>query len=180
MITKQKKQIHALFALALTMYPMRIDENIHLQLQEKYGDKMLHVQKGDPEVYEKLFSYACPKILSPVVLNYDNVHPNCPKETFLQQLKAFSDKVQLQAHTPPSTASQALQHHAHGQAGWHPGHQRAEVLCVSALDVQFQSALEVDFCIDKNMIHIADTKMTKCFGISLSGISTNLEYLIKA
>lgn len=53
---------------------MRIDESIHLQLREKYGDKMLRMQKGDPQVYEELFSYSCPKFLSPVVPNYDNVY----------------------------------------------------------------------------------------------------------
>ncbi|OWK03820.1 EIF3L [Cervus elaphus hippelaphus] len=97
MINKQNEQMHALLAIALTMYPMRIDESIHLQLREKYGDKMLRMQKGDPQVYEELFSYSCPKFLSPVVPNYDNVHPNYHKEPFLQQLKVFSDEVQQQA-----------------------------------------------------------------------------------
>lgn len=96
-INKQNEQMHALLAIALTMYPMRIDESIHLQLREKYGDKMLRMQKGDPQVYEELFSYSCPKFLSPVVPNYDNVHPNYHKEPFLQQLKVFSDEVQQQA-----------------------------------------------------------------------------------
>lgn len=38
--------MHGLLAIALTMYPMRIDESIHTQLREKYGDKMLRMQKG--------------------------------------------------------------------------------------------------------------------------------------
>lgn len=45
-INKQNEQMHALLAIALTMYPMRIDESIHTQLREKYGDKMLRMQKG--------------------------------------------------------------------------------------------------------------------------------------
>ena len=35
---------------------------------------------------------------------------------------------------------------------------------VSALDGEFQSESEVDFYIDKNMIHIADTKVDRRFG----------------
>uniref|UniRef100_A0A8I3WWA9 PCI domain-containing protein n=1 Tax=Callithrix jacchus TaxID=9483 RepID=A0A8I3WWA9_CALJA len=97
MIIKQNEQMHALLAIALTMYPMHIDESIHLQLREKYGDSMLLMQKGDPQVYEEPFSYSCPKFLSPVVPNYDNVHPNYHKEPFLQQLNVFADKVQQQA-----------------------------------------------------------------------------------
>lgn len=159
--------MHALLAIALTMYPMRIDESIHLQLREKYGDKMLRMQKGDPQVYEELFSYSCPKFLSPVVPNYDNVHPNYHKEPFLQQLKVFSDEVQQQAqlstirsflklYTTMPVAKLAgfldlteqefriqllVFKHKMKNLVWTSG--------ISALDGEFQSASEVDFYIDK-------------------------------
>lgn len=48
-------------------------------------------------MFEELFSFACPKFLSPVVPNYDNVHPNYHKEPFQQQLKVFAEEVQQQA-----------------------------------------------------------------------------------
>lgn len=51
----------------------------------------------DLQVFEELFSFACPKFLSPVVPNYDNVHPNYHKEPFQQQLKVFAEEVQQQA-----------------------------------------------------------------------------------
>ncbi|PNI48992.1 EIF3L isoform 5, partial [Pan troglodytes] len=35
---------------------------------------------------------------------------------------------------------------------------------ISALDGEFQSASEVDFYIDKDMIHIADTKVARRYG----------------
>ncbi|GAB1299575.1 Eukaryotic translation initiation factor 3 subunit L [Apodemus speciosus] len=182
LINKQNEQMHALLAIALTMYPMRIDESIHLQLREKYGDKMLRMQKGDPQVYEELFSYACPKFLSPVVPNYDNVHPNYHKEPFLQQLKVFSDEVQQQAqlstirsflklYTTMPVAKLAgfldlteqefriqllVFKHKMKNLVWTSG--------ISALDGEFQSASEVDFYIDKDMIHIADTKVARRYG----------------
>ncbi|KAH0616902.1 hypothetical protein JD844_028359 [Phrynosoma platyrhinos] len=167
MINKQNEQMHALLAIALTMYPMRIDESIHLQLREKYGDKMLRMQKGDPQVYEELFSYACPKFLSPVVPNYDNMHPNYHKEPFLQQLKVFAGEVQQQAqlstirsflklYTTMPVAKLAgfldlteqefriqllVFKHKMKNLVWTSG--------ISALDGEFQSASEVDFYIDK-------------------------------
>ncbi|NXX73387.1 EIF3L factor, partial [Spizella passerina] len=181
-INKQNEQMHALLAIALTMYPMRIDESIHLQLREKYGDKMLRMQKGDAQVYEELFSYACPKFLSPVVPNYDNVHPNYHKEPFLQQLKVFADEVQQQAqlstirsflklYTTMPVAKLAgfldlteqefriqllVFKHKMKNLVWTSG--------ISALDGEFQSASEVDFYIDKDMIHIADTKVARRYG----------------
>ncbi|XP_044533892.1 eukaryotic translation initiation factor 3 subunit L isoform X2 [Gracilinanus agilis] len=182
MINKQNEQMHALLAIALTMYPMRIDESIHLQLREKYGDKMLRMQKGDPQVYEELFSYSCPKFLSPVVPNYDNMHPNYHKEPFLQQLKVFADEVQQQAqlstirsflklYTTMPVAKLAgfldlteqefriqllVFKHKMKNLVWTSG--------ISALDGEFQSASEVDFYIDKDMIHIADTKVARRYG----------------
>uniref|UniRef100_A0A2K6MJ27 Eukaryotic translation initiation factor 3 subunit L n=1 Tax=Rhinopithecus bieti TaxID=61621 RepID=A0A2K6MJ27_RHIBE len=155
-INKQNEQMHALLAIALTMYPMRIDESIHLQLREKYGDKMLRMQKGDPQVCEELF-----------MPNYDNVHPNYHKEPFLQQLKVFSDEVQQQAqlstirsflklYTTMPVAKLAgfldlteqefriqllVFKHKMKNLVWTSG--------ISALDGEFQSASEVDFYIDK-------------------------------
>lgn len=51
----------------------------------------------DLQVFEELFSFACPKFLSPVVPNYDNLNPNYHKEPFQQQLKVFAEEVQQQA-----------------------------------------------------------------------------------
>uniref|UniRef100_A0A286Y4W8 PCI domain-containing protein n=1 Tax=Cavia porcellus TaxID=10141 RepID=A0A286Y4W8_CAVPO len=170
MINKQNEQMHALLAIALTMYPMWIEESIHLQLREKYGDKMLRMQEGDPQVYEELFSYSCPKFLSPVVPNYDN------------QLKVFSDEVQQQAqlsticsflklYTTMPVAKLAgfldlteqefriqllVFKHEMKNLVWTSG--------ISTLDGEFQSASEVDFYIDKDMIHIADTKVARRYG----------------
>uniref|UniRef100_A0A2K5C8J1 Eukaryotic translation initiation factor 3 subunit L n=1 Tax=Aotus nancymaae TaxID=37293 RepID=A0A2K5C8J1_AOTNA len=181
-INKQNEQMYALLAIALTMYPMHIDESIHLQLREKYGDKMPCMQKGDPQVYEELFSYSCLKFLSPVVPNYDNVHPKYHKEPFLQQLKMFADEVQQQAqlstihsflklYTTMPVAKLAgfldlteqefriqllVFRHKMKNLVWTTG--------ISALDGEFQSASEVDFYIDKDMIHIADTKVARRYG----------------
>uniref|UniRef100_A0A8D3BM00 Eukaryotic translation initiation factor 3 subunit L n=1 Tax=Scophthalmus maximus TaxID=52904 RepID=A0A8D3BM00_SCOMX len=182
MINKQNEQMHGLLAIALTMYPMRIDESIHTQLREKYGDKMLRMQKGDLQVFEEQFSFACPKFLSPVVPNYDNVHPNYHKEPFQQQLKVFAEEVQQQAqlstirsflklYTTMPVAKLAgfldmteqefriqllVFKHKMKNLVWTSG--------ISALDGEFQSASEVDFYIDKDMIHIADTKVARRYG----------------
>uniref|UniRef100_A0A673JAH9 Eukaryotic translation initiation factor 3 subunit L n=1 Tax=Sinocyclocheilus rhinocerous TaxID=307959 RepID=A0A673JAH9_9TELE len=182
MINKQNEQMHGLLAIALTMYPMRIDESIHTQLREKYGDKMLRMQKGDLQVFEELFSFACPKFLSPVVPNYDNVHPDYHKEPFQQQLKVFAEEVQQQAqlstirsflklYTTMPVAKLAgfldmseqefriqllVFKHKMKNLVWTSG--------ISALDGEFQSASEVDFYIDKDMIHIADTKVARRYG----------------
>ncbi|KAM3863008.1 eukaryotic translation initiation factor 3 subunit L [Diretmus argenteus] len=182
MINKQNEQMHGLLAIALTMYPMRIDESIHTQLREKYGDKMLRMQKGDLQVFEEQFSFACPKFLSPVVPNYDNVSSNYHKEPYNQQAKVFAEEVEQQAqlstirsylklYTTMPVAKLAgfldmteqefriqllVFKHKMKNLVWTSG--------ISALDGEFQSASEVDFYIDGDMIHIADTKVARRYG----------------
>ena len=38
--------MYTLLAISLVLHPMRIDESIHSQLREKFGDRMLRMQKG--------------------------------------------------------------------------------------------------------------------------------------
>ncbi|PIO24115.1 hypothetical protein AB205_0141990, partial [Aquarana catesbeiana] len=121
----------------------------------------------DAQIYEELFNFACPKFLSPVVPNYDNVHPNYHKEPYLQQLKVFLDEVQQQAqlstirsflklYTTMPVAKLAgfldlpeqefriqllVFKHKMKNLVWTSG--------ISALEGEFQSASEVDFYIDK-------------------------------
>ena len=45
-VNKQNEQMYTLLAMCLVLHPMRIDESIHSQLREKFGDRMLRMQKG--------------------------------------------------------------------------------------------------------------------------------------
>lgn len=62
--------MYALLAICLSLCPQTklIEEKVSAQLKEKYGDKMLRMQRYDDEayaVYDELFSYACPKFITP-------------------------------------------------------------------------------------------------------------------
>merc|ERR1711964_537886 len=70
MINKQNEQMHGLLAIALTMYPMRIDESLHTTLREKnYAEKMNKMSRGELPEFEACFTFSCPKFLSPVPPN---------------------------------------------------------------------------------------------------------------
>ncbi len=77
--------MYTLLAICLVLHPMRIDESVHSQLREKFGDKMLRLQKGEMQEFENCYSFACPKFLSPVPPNYDTAPINLHKvrTTFL-------------------------------------------------------------------------------------------------
>lgn len=62
--------MYALLAICLSLCPQTklIEENVSSQLKEKYNDKMTKMQRYDDEayaVYDELFSYACPKFITP-------------------------------------------------------------------------------------------------------------------
>ncbi|CAM9650959.1 eukaryotic translation initiation factor 3 subunit L [Lethenteron reissneri] len=182
MVNKQNEQVFNLLAITLSLYPMRIDESIHTQLREKLGDKMLRMQKGEQQLFEEVFSFACPKFLSPVVPNYDLVTGTYHKEPYMQQLKVFMDEVQQQSMisnirsylklytTMPvqklagflDMSEEAFRiqllvfKHKMKNLVWTSG--------ISALEGEFQSSSEVDFYIDQDMIHIADTKVARRYG----------------
>ena len=69
-ILKKNEQMYALLAIALSLCPQvkLIEETVNSQLREKYGEKMNRMQRYDDEafaIYDELFSYACPKFITP-------------------------------------------------------------------------------------------------------------------
>lgn len=68
--------MYALLAICLSLCPQAklVDETVNLQLREKYGEKMSRMQRYDDEafaLYDELFSYACPKFITPSPPNYE-------------------------------------------------------------------------------------------------------------
>jgi len=181
-INKQNEQMHTLLAICLVLHPMCIDESVESQLREQYIDKMLKMQKGDQNEFETCFSFACPKFLSPVPPNYDTAAPNIHLEPFLQQLAVFQGEVAQQQLLP--TIRSYLKLYTTLPISKLAGFMdmdveilRTHLMCfkhkmknvvwtkgVSGLDGDFQSSSEVDFYIDKDMIHIADTKVARRYG----------------
>lgn len=181
-INKQNEQMYTLLAICLVLHPMRIDESVHSQLKEKLGDRMIRMQKYDPQEFENSFSFGCPKFLSPVPPNYDTMTPTMHKEPYLQQLKAFLEEVAQQQMlgtirsylklytTLPISKLASFMDLSEDELRTHLlcfKHKMKNIVWTkgtSGLDGEFQSASEVDFYIDKDMIHIADTKVARRYG----------------
>jgi len=183
-INKQTEQMYTLLAVCMTLHPQRIDEAVQSSLREKtMAEKMARMARGDRDEFTACFTFACPKFLSPVPPPFDAANAtNYHKEPFQQQLKVFQDEVQQQQEigvmrsylklytTIPMEKMAAFQ-------GMSEDDFRNALLCfkhkmrnivwtkgTSGLQGDFQSDSEVDFYIDKNMIHIADTKVAQRYG----------------
>ncbi|XP_015749669.1 PREDICTED: eukaryotic translation initiation factor 3 subunit L-like, partial [Acropora digitifera] len=181
-ITKKTEQMYILLAICLTLCPQRIDENVLSQLRERCSDRIQRLQRGDLQTFEEGFSYACPKFISPVPPNFDAPPANFSREPFNLQLKVFLNEVSQQSLIPvirsylklyttmPIAKLAAFLDMDENQF-------RTELLCfkhkqrnlvwtkgTDALEGELQSSSEVDFYIDQDMIHIADTKVERRYG----------------
>ncbi|XP_050393965.1 eukaryotic translation initiation factor 3 subunit L isoform X2 [Patella vulgata] len=181
-ISKVNDKMYTLLSICLTLHPMRIDESVHSQLREKCADKMLRMQKGDINEFEQSFSFACPKFLSPVPPNYESLGANYHKEPFNLQLRVFLDEVGQQILVPTIRSYLKLYTTlpVYKLAAFMDVNEdvlKTQLMCfkhkmknvvwtkgTSGLDGEFQSASEVDFYIDRDMIHVADTKVARRYG----------------
>lgn len=176
-IMKKNEQMYALLAVCLTLCPQGklVDENVNNQLREKNGDKMIRMQRGDESVYDELFSYACPKFISPSPPDYDEPRENYNQEAYRLQLKLFLSEVRQQQllanirsflklystisiaklasfmELDEVTLRSALLTYKH------------KTHAVDAYGV-ISSAADVDFYVDGDIIHIAESKPVRRHG----------------
>ncbi|GAB6032665.1 Eukaryotic translation initiation factor 3 subunit L [Chamberlinius hualienensis] len=181
-INKQTEQMYTLLAICLVLHPQRIDESVYLHLCEKYSDKIARLQRGDTPEFESSFCFACPKFLSPVPPDYEKVINDCHMEPMMLQVQVFMDEVRQQITIPIIRSYLKLYttmpiSKLASFLGMSEENFRTCLLCfkhkmknivwtkgTSGLEGEFQSGSEVDFYIDKDMIHIADTTVARRYG----------------
>lgn len=86
--------MYALLAICVALSPTRLDDTIHANLREKYGDQFSRMQRGGPEslpVFEELFNSACPKFISPIPPDFD--HPETNVDPMVHHLNVFMQDV---------------------------------------------------------------------------------------
>jgi translation initiation factor 3 subunit L len=184
LINKQTEQMYILLSICMTLHPQLIDESLMQILRDKpHSERMAKMQRGDLQEFENSFSFACPKFLSPIPPSYDLPQSNFDKEPLQLQLKVFRDEVQQQLYIgtirsylklyttmPISKLASFLEMDEDSLKDYLLcfKHKMRNLVttknCVSALDGEFQSGSEVDFYIDGDMIHVADTKVSRRYG----------------
>ncbi|KAM3966251.1 eukaryotic translation initiation factor 3 subunit L [Aphomia sociella] len=191
-INKQTEQMYHLLAICLVLHPQCVDESIQQVLREKnYHEKMFKMQYGDLGEFESCFTFACPKFLSPCP---PPIEPgsNYGRDAVKHQTQVFMDEVHQQKMLPtirsylklyttlPLAKLAAFMSAARGSerdAAREHAALAIHLLCFkhkmknvvwtkgpSGLDGKFQSGSELDFYIDNDMIHIADTKVAHRYG----------------
>jgi len=181
-ILKKNEQMYALLAIASSLAPQhQTDDHLVHTLREKFADRMSRMQSNnvDLSAYEELFSFACPKFVSPSPPNYDDPPATYnPQEAYRLQLRLFLNEVQQQKQLPtiraflklyttigiPKLAAlletdeatfrehlQCLKHKTH-LLSWSSG---------EPLSGQRASSSDIDFYVDADMAHVADFSTTR-------------------
>ncbi|XP_015590764.1 eukaryotic translation initiation factor 3 subunit L [Cephus cinctus] len=193
-INKQTEQMYHLLAICLVLHPQCIDEGLQQALRERnYHEKMYKMQYGDMAEFESCFLYACPKFLSLTPPGPDTPGEDYVKEAIRHQTRVFKDEVLQQKMLPtirsylklyttlPLSKLATFMCSSRPDESWELENEVHELtihlLCfkhkmknivwtkgASGLEGKFQSGSELDFYIDHDMIHIADTKVAHRYG----------------
>ena len=182
-INKQTDKMYHLLSICLVLHPQRIDEAIQSTLREKaLAEKIARMTRGDIPEFTGCFTFACPKFLSPIPPSFESAPANYHKDAFQQQLKVFLDEVQqqmqisimrsyLKLYTTMPVEKMAAFTEMNSQdfcnsllCFKHKMMNEVWTKGTSGLTGEFQSDSEVDFYIDREMIHIADTKVAQRYG----------------
>jgi len=179
-ILKKNEQMYALLAIAASLSPQPLDENLVATLRDKYGDRMARMQSNvDLSAFEELFAFACPKFISPAPPPYDNLPADYNAQAaFRLQQKLFMVEVQQQKVLPtirsylklyttigiPKLAALAEADEAtfreHLQCLKHKSMQLTSS-GGAPLAGAFTSVADVDFYVDDSVAHSAGTSLVR-------------------
>jgi translation initiation factor 3 subunit L len=183
-INKTADRMYALFAICNTLSPSRLDDNIANMSKDRYGEQFAKMARGEEGIpaFEELFLYACPKFISanpppysdPIALATLLDEP--PTEPAQRHLALFLSDVRTQA--PVRTLRSFLKLYTSLDAAKLANFldadeedmvQQMMVLKQASrsisrvgneqglLDGQTISTSDLNFVIDENMVHIAES-----------------------
>ncbi|WZN66006.1 subunit L of translation initiation factor 3 [Chloropicon roscoffensis] len=102
-ILQKMEQMYALLALAVALCPAgtkSLEENVHTSLREKHAEKIQRMTRSELSVFDELFTYACPKFITPSLPDYSNSGANTSSEAYKLQLKMFLTEISQQDQLP--------------------------------------------------------------------------------
>ncbi|THG97272.1 hypothetical protein EW026_g4686 [Hermanssonia centrifuga] len=183
-INKTADRMYALFAVCNALSPSRVDDNISNTMKEKYGEQFTKMSRGEEGIpaFEELFLYACPKFISANPPPYEDAEllqahiEELPVEPAQRHLSLFLSDVRAQAPVPTLrsflklyTSLDAKKLSNFLDADEEEMVQQLMVMKQASRSIsrvenekgllggQMISTSDLDFVIDENMVHIAES-----------------------
>lgn len=183
MLSKVQDKMFHMLAICTILYPCRIDESLEQSMKEKITfDKLTKMQDGDVKIFEEVFSFSCPKFVSPTQPPIIPPHVNTHLEPTSRQWRVFEDELDIQAKIPGTRRYLKLYTTMPlSKLAGFMDVSDSELLSLlmaakcklkhstTVYDEQFYKSEdylhpEVDFFIDDKMVHIADTRVGSRYG----------------
>ncbi|RAL38020.1 unnamed protein product [Cuscuta campestris] len=200
-ILKKNEQMYALLAICLCLCPQMktVEETVNSQLREKYGDKMMKMQRYDDEsftLYDELFSYACPKFITPAAPSFEEPLVNYNQDAYRLQLKLFLYEVKQQQLL--SGVRTYLKVYSTISLGKLANYMQVDEATLRTILMTYKhkthsvdsegkifSNADLDFFIDDEMIHVVESKPSKQYGdfflhqiVQLENMMTKIDRII--
>ncbi|XP_010925867.1 uncharacterized protein [Elaeis guineensis] len=179
-ILKKNEQMYALLAICLSLCPQTklVEENVSTQLKDKYSEKMLKMQRYDDEayaVYDELFSYACPKFITPSAPILEEPLTNYNQDAYRLQLKLFLYEVKQQQLL--AGVRSFLKLYSTISIGKLATYMEVDEPTLRTILMTYKHKMhavdsdgkiipnvDVDFYIDEDIIYVVESKSTKRYG----------------
>ncbi|XP_047306769.1 eukaryotic translation initiation factor 3 subunit L [Impatiens glandulifera] len=197
-ILKKNEQMYALLTVSLSLCPQvkLVDETVNSQLREKYGEKMLRMQRYDEEafaLYDELFSYACPKFITPSTPSFEEPLVNYNQDAYRLQLKLFLYEVkQQQLLSGLRTFLKVYSSISLGKLATYLEVDESSLRTILMTykhkthavntDGKIISNADIDFYIVDDMVHVIESRPAKRYGdyflrqiVKLEGVMTDLD-----
>jgi len=108
-ILKKNEQMFAMLAVIVALSPTaqrNLEENVLNMLRDKHNDQIQKMARGDESTYDEVFTYACPKFVTPTAPDFENPTVNTSEEAYRRQLHLFIAEMRQQQYL--STIKQYL------------------------------------------------------------------------
>jgi len=183
-VSKKQEQLYALLAICYSYCPRSrlVDDGVLNTMKDTLGEKIQGMSKGDEAVFDELFTLACPKFVTPSEPSYTETMANYSQDAFRLQLGIFLSEVSQQHRlsnlssflklystiSVPKLASIMEIDEKELKVQLLNLKKRSETLQWSGsgapLDGEVISLLDLDFCVDGDLIKIVDHKVERRYG----------------
>jgi len=183
-IENVSNQIYGLLSICISLCPQRVDEQVRNHLKDLYEEKMNKMRKGDRATFESVFLFSCPPFINPTTPDFDSAlkdtkHiPDTIQEFTNTQMKLFWNEVSQQTFIPnirsflklyTTIEVKKLANFLEDEEA----NLRTQLICYKnktrgvvwssgpLLAGERVSIFDVDFSLDKDMIHVQDEKVAR-------------------
>lgn len=180
-INKRNDQMMALLALCLALQPQQIDESMMAVVREKAGDRLARLRQGEPQAFEDLFNYASPRFICPAPPDYDVIEdtnmeaPKLQTRLFMEEVRSQLLLPEVRSYLKLYTTIEieklaALMDVDEATFAGHLHALKHKSWIISGsfggppLDGSFKTASDVGFHVERNVVHISDTKQSSRYG----------------